>query len=597
MDKLRIFAGIILLLLSTQIGIGQTEDTTKPASDNKDKVSKPSLNEAEALPENFTFKELSNGLDVLMIRDTTVPLVSVEMAFKNGAITEPKSWDGINAIYEELYFSANREYPSQEAVNKRTQKLGINPKANTGLERTNYYFTLHKAKLPYGLYFLNVATRYPKLYKGKIKAQKKEQLNKLKSALKLPTFKFDRDLKRHRWQNHFSRKNIAGTQKSLKGISKIDINSLRNRYCYPNNALLIMAGDIGVSKALSLAKNVFGNWQTSDFDIFEKYKVPEFEKLDRTRSFLTKHEKVDTPRLVFAYHGPDTRNSDGHTYTAEVFKKMLDQADVPLKKKLAKKDQAFQVDVNYKPLHHVGNLSFQLKPEPDKIKEAGRIFEEHLERWKKPGYFSREQFEDAKQAIVNQVFYERAKNSENIHKISRRWASGGIDYYANYKDNIKAVTLSDIQQFVKKYLNNSNHIRGALVSPEQKKNSEVSEIARETKPIEKYAALYALNSSDISDSADIATVRDIEHIMRINPGAQLTVHGYTDYTGPSWYNEQLSKERAQAAKELMLKWGRVSGDRIETIGHGEREKTTDPEERQKDRSARFEITFSDGDQQ
>ncbi len=597
MENLRIFAGILILLTSAQISFGQKADTTKKASpNNKSEQNSHRINK-DALPANFTYNQLNNGLDVLIVQDSTVPLVSLEMAFKNGAITEPESWDGINAIYEKMYFGANQDYPSQKAIDKRSEELGIEPEAETGLERTNYYFTLHKNQLPYGLAFLKSATLNPKLFKGRVNEARKEQLAQLQSALKSPEFRFEQDLKRKLWQERFSRKNIHGHKESLKNITKEDISELRYRYFYPNNGLLVVAGDVNVSETLRLIRQIFGKWESSGLPIFKKYWSPKFDKLNRTRSFLTKDNSVDTPGLVFAFHGPDRENKKTAVYAAKVFTEMVNRPNSSFKQKLAEEDLVFQADVNYQSLHNVGHFFVHLKPKPENIKETGQAFEEYLPKWGNPDYhFSKEQLEEAKQSIANQIVYNRAKPSENIHKISKKWAFTGIEHYGNLKDSILAVTLSDIQQFVKQYLQNSKHVRGALVSPEQKKQSDVGDVAREIKPIEEYAALYALNSSEITDSADIATVRDIEYIMRINQNAQLTVHGYTDYTGPSWYNEQLSKERAKAAKQLIVEWGRVSGNRIETIGHGEREKTNDPEERQKDRSARFSVTFPKSDQ-
>jgi len=69
----------------------------------------------KSLPQNFFLKKLPNGLEVLVIEDNTVPLVTIEIAAKNGSYTESPAYNGLSHLYEHMFFKANRDYPSQEA--------------------------------------------------------------------------------------------------------------------------------------------------------------------------------------------------------------------------------------------------------------------------------------------------------------------------------------------------------------------------------------------------------------------------------------------------------------------------------------------------
>ncbi len=591
MGRFLIFAGILSILLITgNLRAQVTEENSQ--NNTSDSLNQPSeKKDAGPFPSHFTFTEIKNGLDILLVRDTTVPLVTLDIAFKSGAITEDSTLNGLNHFYEQLFFQANRNYPSKKAVQKRARQMGTKLHTQTGLERTHFHFTVHKSDLFYGLNFLNACTRHPKLYEGAIEKEKNAVLQALKKIRKKPEFQFSKKLKHELWGPHSSRKEIKGVGNTLNQFSRKEIKHLRERYFYPNNALLVVAGDVKTRKTLRAIRKIFGSWESSGFNIFEKYPVPEFDPLERNQSFLVESEKVDTPGLTFAFHGPDTRGKLKPTYTAILFKELLSMERTKFKQHLIDSGLVYNASFFYQPLHHVGRLGIRLKPKSDQIKKVAEQVTHQVNLWDSLGYFSRGQLEKAKRKLTNKLIYKREKTSQKVHTITYYWASADLPYYATLADSIKAVTLSDIQDFVQNYLVENSYSRGALVSPRQKEKSEVNEVARNTKPIEKYAALYALNSAEISDSADIATVKDIEHIMRLNPEAQLTIHGYTDYTGPSWYNEALSRKRAKSAKDLIVKWDRVSADRIEIIGHGEREKTADKEERQKDRSARFEITF------
>ena len=61
------------------------------------------------LPSNMFFKKLSNGLDVLVLEDNSVPLATIEIAVKKGSYTEPPQYNGLSHLYEHMFFKANKD--------------------------------------------------------------------------------------------------------------------------------------------------------------------------------------------------------------------------------------------------------------------------------------------------------------------------------------------------------------------------------------------------------------------------------------------------------------------------------------------------------
>src|ERR1700743_2146823 len=76
------------------------------------------------LPPGYYWKQLPNGLQVLVIENSKVPLATVEIAVKNGAFTEDSVYNGLSHLFENMFFKANTSYPTQEVFLKRTQDLG-----------------------------------------------------------------------------------------------------------------------------------------------------------------------------------------------------------------------------------------------------------------------------------------------------------------------------------------------------------------------------------------------------------------------------------------------------------------------------------------
>src|SRR6201985_2272430 len=107
------------------------------------------------LPPGYFWKKLPNGLEVLVIENSKVPLATIEIAVKNGAYTEGPEYSGLSHLFEHMFFKANRDYPTQEVFLKRTQELGALWNGTTNVERVHYYFTLGKDSLKAGLKLMN----------------------------------------------------------------------------------------------------------------------------------------------------------------------------------------------------------------------------------------------------------------------------------------------------------------------------------------------------------------------------------------------------------------------------------------------------------
>ena len=106
-------------------------------------------------------KKLPNGLEVLVIENHAVPIVTVELDVKNGAYTEGPEFSGLSHLYEHMFFKANKTIPSQEAYLRRLNQLGAQWNGTTSEERVNYYITLGVDSLTSGLQFMEDAIRYP----------------------------------------------------------------------------------------------------------------------------------------------------------------------------------------------------------------------------------------------------------------------------------------------------------------------------------------------------------------------------------------------------------------------------------------------------
>jgi zinc protease len=350
----------------------------------------------------------------------------------------------------------------------RVNELGIAFNGTTSNERVNYFVTLSSGKVQEGLDFMNSAIRYPLFLEEEQKKENPVVDGEFQRAESNPVFFLLKDMDKHLWGEHYSRKNTIGDHDIIMTATKEKMVTIKDKYYHPNNSMLVVAGDVRARDIFKMAKEVFGDWEPAPFDPFNKWPIPEFDPLQADDAFITVNENATIPIVMYGYHGPDTRNDIEATYAADVFSYILQQAGSKLQQELVDEGLALQVGVSYATLKHVGPIQIFLVPNPTRVDEAIAKLEEHIARWADPDYFTDEQLATAKSLLAIDDAYGKEKTSDFVHTVTYWWASASIDYYVNYVDNLQKVTREDIQRYVNTYIIDQPRAKGILLSPEMR---------------------------------------------------------------------------------------------------------------------------------
>lgn len=421
-----------------------------------------------SLPSNFFLKTLPNGLQVLVIEDHSVPLATIEIATKNGSYTEPPEFNGLSHLYEHMFFKANKDYPSQEAFMDKIKELGISFNGTTNTERVNYFFTLPKFNLTKGLEFMNSAIQYPKFDTSEMRKENVVVDGEFQRNESNPFFALYDTMNHHLWGDLYSRKNVIGNHEVILTATPAKMEAIKNKYYWPNNSLLTVAGDVKHDDVFSQVQRIMGSWKSSGFDPFKKYPIPEFKPLQKTDYFIVQSENAKVPMIMINWMGPDTRNDIKATYAADVFSYILSQNSSKLSQALTESGLALQVGFNYSTQKHVGPVTLTVIPNPAKVKECFEEVKKQISMMDRDDYFTDAQLATAKRQLEISDVRGKEITSDYVHIVSFWWCSATLDYYFNYIDNLKKVSKADIQQYVRKYIKDKPYAAGLLVSPQMK---------------------------------------------------------------------------------------------------------------------------------
>lgn len=426
------------------------------------------------LPAGYYFKTLPNGLDVLVVEDKSVPIATIEINVKNGAYTESPEYSGLSHFYEHMFFKANKDIPSQELYLKRANELGMAWNGTTSTNRVNYFFTLPARNLDEGLKFMNSAIRYPLFLEQEMTNEHPVVNGEFQRGESNPEFNLYYEFQEKMWGKDKSRKIPIGDHDVILSATPEKMRTIQQKYYWPNNSLLIVAGDVNHEDVFAKAEGVFGDWQASGFDPFEKYPVPEFKPLKEDVYFITTSENAQAPVIYMGWHGPDTRKDVKTTYTADVFSYIVNLESSKFSKELVDAGLALEANLNYSTDIFTGPISIRIVPNPAKIKECLAKLEEHIEMWDSDNYFTDEQMETAKNQLAIQEKYRKEQTSGYSHSLGFNWAIKDLDYGFNYIENNNKVTRDDIKKYVRKYIKDKPRVYGLLLSPEMKKTMGIS---------------------------------------------------------------------------------------------------------------------------
>ena len=428
----------------------------------------PSLALAQAdLPIRDT--TLANGLQVIVVENHAVPLVTVELDVKNGGYTQTPEYEGLAHLYEHMFFKANRTIPSQERYLQRLRQLGASWNGTTSEERVNYFITVGVDSIRPAMQFMEDAIRYPLFLQDELVHERPVVTGEFDRAEANPYFHLERGIDTLLWTPaYYSRKNVIGDRRMILGTPQEKMREIQSRYYVPNNTALILAGDVTPADGFRRAVEVFGDWPRGA-DPFAT-PIPEPPPLTKRQAAIVT-QPVQAATVIIRWQGPSVTRDPAATYAADVLSTILNKRTSKFNKRLVDSGLAFGTNINYYTLSHVGPITVFLQTAPEKVLDAERAALEEVSKFADSTYVSQQELTDAQKELGIQTLYEREQSTNWAHTVGFWWTVAGLDYYRDYVPNMQRVTRGDLARYAQTYLQGKPYVVGALLSPEELKKT------------------------------------------------------------------------------------------------------------------------------
>jgi zinc protease len=410
---------------------------------------------------------LENGLRVIVHTNPVVPLVTIEMDVKNGAYTQAAEFEGLAHLYEHMFFKANRVIPDQERWLERQRELGIVFNGTTSIERVNYFFTLHGDDLREGLAFMRDAIRYPLFDQAELERERAVVLGEYDRAESNPPFFLSMSVDSLLWTpGYLSRKNAIGNRQVISSTTREKMLAIQQRYYVPNNAALILAGDVEPDEAFQFAEEVFGDWERRP-DPFSAFPIPPVPALTRSGAVIVERP-VNGVTLTLKWQGPSVARNSAATFAADVFSAIVELPGSGFQKRIVDSGLAFRAGLTYATLAHAGPIELQAQTTAEKVLPLLRALKREIAAFDEPGYFTDEELAGAKNRLRVADSFQREQPSSFAHTLGYWWAVANLQHYLNYVPNVMNVDRADLTAYVRTYIQERPRVTGVLLPSEDR---------------------------------------------------------------------------------------------------------------------------------
>ncbi len=206
----------------------------------------------------FTEYDMKNGLHVVLHQDKTAPVVAVSVMYHVGSKDELTNRTGFAHFFEHLLFEGTKNIKRGEFMKLVSSNGGQN-NANTSQDRTFYYEVFPSNQLETGLWLESERMMHPVINEIGVKTQ--NEVVKEEKRLRVdnqPYGNFIAEIMKRLFIKHPYNWVPIGSMADLDAATLDEFIAFNKKYYVPNNAVLVIAGDIDIEKTKSLVEGYFG---------------------------------------------------------------------------------------------------------------------------------------------------------------------------------------------------------------------------------------------------------------------------------------------------------------------------------------------------
>ncbi|ABL02505.1 peptidase M16 domain protein [Candidatus Ruthia magnifica str. Cm (Calyptogena magnifica)] len=401
---------------------------------------------------NVSMAVLDNGLKIIIKTDHRAPVFISQLWYKVGASYESQPITGISHMLEHMMFKGSRNYKSGE-FSRIIARNGGDENAFTSKDYTAYYQKMHQSKLELAIKMEADRMRHLSFLDAELIKERQVVIEERRLRVEdNPNAKVYENLQLISFDSKGAyHAPIIGFQSDIENYHLSDLRHWYETYYVPNNATLVVVGDVNPKCVIKYATRYFGEYKANP-NIDDNKKRPSIALNKQSRTLKL---KAELPFYVISFHVPSlvTTDSEDKAYQLEMLAYILDNG---LSKTLIRNQQIVSdisagyrlydkfdtlFTISFVPAQGISNQSIlkTIKTQVKKLIEKPHLIEAELRR--------------TKVQLEADFIFEQDQVSTQSYYLGMLSSVGlEIDKLSNYVDKMNQVSTQDIANVAKQYL-------------------------------------------------------------------------------------------------------------------------------------------------
>lgn len=409
---------------------------------------------------------LSNGMKVIVNEDHRAPTVAHMVWYRVGSMDEQNGVTGVAHVLEHMMFKGTKQLKPGE-FSERVAKLGGRENAFTSKDYTAYFQQVEKSRLEKVMAL--EADRMHNLTMDAAEFGKEIRVVMEERRLRTddqPLSLLNEALNATAWVAHPYRNPIVGWMDDLQNMKASDALDWYRRWYAPNNATLVVSGDVDARQVLALAQKYYGRIPSKPLPVTRPQQEPVQTGIKR----VTVKAPAENPYLIMAWKVPKLNDveKDDEPFALEVLAAVLDGYDnARLPARLVRTERlANSVDAGYDGMER-GPVMFAMSGEPtqgtslEKLEAALRA---EIARVANDGVSEQELRRVKAQLIASQVYKRDSVFGQAMEIGTMEMAGISHKQVDRIIERLSAVTPAQVQAVARKYFSD-DQLTVATLSP------------------------------------------------------------------------------------------------------------------------------------
>jgi zinc protease len=424
-------------------------------------------------PATFT---LPNGLRVLVIQDHRTPVVTQMVWYKVGSADETPGKSGLAHFLEHLMFKGTSKHPAGE-FSQTVLKVGGNENAFTSVDYTGYFQRVPREQLGRMMEFEADRMTGLILKDENVLPERDVVLEEYNMRVaNNPDARLTEQIMAALYLNHPYGRPVIGWRQEIEKLDREDALAFYRRFYAPNNAILVIAGDVDINEVRPLAEQTFGKVAAQPAIPVRRIRPQEPEPV-APRTVTLADPQVEQPSVKRYYLVPSaTTAAEGEGPALDVLAQLLGNGNnsylyraLVVDKPLAVNASAAYQGTSLDPTQ----FSISIAPRPGvdfaTVEQAADNVIADLARNPVPAA----DLERVKTQLVAEAIY-----AQDNQTVLARWYGGGlttglsIEDIRSWPDRIRAVTAEQVRAAAQKWLDKKRSVTGYLIKDGAPKREE-----------------------------------------------------------------------------------------------------------------------------